>query len=85
MFHYRQPAHVWTPGSAYVDGNLESDHPTWVMTALKGRRRIDVAGGPLHTRRLAEQLAAWLNTTDVARWDQMIERELRHVLEGSWG
>jgi hypothetical protein len=75
----------WTPGSATVDGNIESDHPTWVMTACKGRRRIDLASGPLHSRALAQQLADWLNSIDIERWDRVIEHDLRHVLSGAWG
>jgi hypothetical protein len=55
------------------------------MTAARGRYRVEVATGPLHTRRLGEQLAAWLNAADVDRWDHIIEHELRHVLDGNWG
>ncbi len=85
MFNRANQLRRWNPGSAHVDGNLDSPHPTWIMTVARGRYRVEVATGPLHTRRLGEQLAAWLNAADVDRWDYIIEHELRHVLDGSWG
>lgn len=77
---------TWRAGSAKVEGNLESEDPTWVLTALKGRRWIDLASGPLSTRALAEAAARALNDTDPDGWDRFIEHELRLRIDGGgWG
>jgi hypothetical protein len=81
----RTTSRHWTPGSATVDGNVDSEHPTWLMTARKGKWRLDLASGPLHTRAIAQQLADWLNATNVEQWDRMLDDEIRHVLSGRWG
>ncbi len=85
VFGARRYEGNWTPGSAHVDGNVESDHPTWVMTAVRGKRRIDLASGPLRTRDIAQRLADTLNRTDVDRWNHFLEHAMRDILSGTWG
>ncbi len=79
----RQP--TWRPGSAHVDGNVESDRPTWIMTALRGQQRIDLTSGPLHTHDTAQRLADLLNSTDPTQWNHLIETTIPDVLSGHWG
>ena len=75
----------WIPGSAYVDGSLESDQPAWLLIVRKGRQKMEVAAGPMITRPLALMLADRLNSMDVERWDAFFDLELRHILRGAWG
>jgi hypothetical protein len=75
----------WVPGSVVVDGNLESDDPTWLMRARRGRQWVDLASGPLVTRAAAELVAGVLNDLDPERWNGFLERDLRHLLAGEWG
>ncbi len=83
---YFRPWSAWQPGSAEVDGNLESNHPTWVMWARRGPRhqRIYLASGPLATKPVAEQIATVLNRQDPARWDHFIQVHLPQQLR-YWG
>lgn len=86
MWNRRSTGVEWTAGSARVDGNLESDHPTWVLTAVRGRRqRIDIAGGPMVTRPVAEGIARAMNDLDPSWWDLFIVRRLPEMLAGEWG
>ena len=80
-----KPAKRWTPGSCKVDGNLESDHPTWIMWACRGNWRIDLASGPLATKPQAEQIAAMINRTEPELWDLLFSQDLRHLVSHSWG
>lgn len=67
-------------------GVLEADKPTWVMRVRRGRRWwIDMASGPLSERHHAQAVADMLNRTDAVHWDRIFARELRSMLEGSWG
>lgn len=76
----------WEAGSARVEGHLDSLEPRWVLTAKRGRRwRLDLAGGPMVTRPLAEQIAATLNGMDPGRWDYFLKRALPEILSGAWG
>jgi hypothetical protein len=77
----------WVPGSARVEANLESDHPTWVLTVAQGprNRRLDIAAGPISTRRLGDRIGQLLNNMDVAEWYRFINRALHEVLDGAWG
>ncbi len=87
-YHYRDGYDRWTARSVRVDGNIESDHPTWLMTAVMGKRwRKDLASGPLATRATAERIAATLNRMEPERWDWFVERSLRELLDAgdAWG
>ncbi len=55
------------------------------MTAVRGKRRIDLASGPLRTRDIAQRLADTLNRTDVDRWNHFLEHAMRDILSGTWG
>lgn len=75
----------WVPGSVVVEGNAESDRPTWVMTARRGQQRIDLASGPLGTRDIAERVAKFLNDQDSERWDYLLVHVVPQLLSGEWG
>lgn len=81
----------WLPSSAVVDGSLEAERPTWVLSARRQRGRspvavaICIASGPLETREVAESIARLMNDLDPARWDWFIDHQLRLMLSGSWG
>ena len=76
---------AWITGSCRVAASLESDGGLWVLSALYGRRRVDLFSGPLRQRREAERLCAWLNDQDVERWDYLIRNVAPHLLAGEWG
>lgn len=63
----------WRPGSARVEGTIESNHPTWVLSARMGNRwRIDLASGPLYPRALAQRIADALNELDPDQWETLL-------------
>lgn len=72
----------WIAGSVVVDGSVESDRPTWLLRARRGRQWIDLASGPMATRGLAVEIAAVMNDRDPASWDVFVTRELRQRLDG---
>jgi hypothetical protein len=83
MWSHGDPGTQWRRGTAKVDGNLESDLPTWVMTAVRGRTwRLDICGGGMATRPLGEAAADLLNGMEPERWDWWIEHRLRGFLFG---
>jgi hypothetical protein len=76
----------WLPGSASVDGSLDSEQPTWVLSAMRGKQCITLASGPHpQTRHLAEEIAATMNKMDPEQWDGFIEQRLRSLLDTGQG
>ena len=85
MPRYSYDTSRWDPDTADVNGSLDSELPTWVLTARRGRQIISLASGPLHTQQLARSIARTLNDTDPELWDRFIRHELPHILAGTWG
>lgn len=82
--HIKRPTD-WTPGSAQLDGSVDSERPTWLLVARRGRNTIDLAGGPMETRQLAEIAATQLNNLDPLYWDHFLMHHLPQLLQLAWG
>ena len=73
----------WADGTARVVAHLDSIEPRWVMQARRGRNWwLDIAGGPLRTRELAQATADALNRLDRVHWDYFLCHELPARLAG---
>lgn len=75
----------WQAGSVRVDGNLDSDSAGWIMSAMRGRQRIDLASGGMSSRAAAERVCVFLNDQSPDRWDYLLEHVIGDLLRGEWG
>jgi hypothetical protein len=85
MWSWSERVVTWKERSAICDGNLGSDRPTWIVSGLFGRRRLELAQGPLDTRQVGEGIARALNAMDASQWDWWLENVLPIIMRGEWG